>query len=791
MAIFHLHGQMIKRSAGRSAVACAAYRSGETLYDERLGKVFDYTRKHDVEESVILGPKGMPEWLRDREALWNAVEAAERTNGQPAREFDLALPIELVRANPRAAKELVTEWAFDMFVVHGLIADIAFHDMQSGNPHVHVLVTTRPLRSDACEFQEASHHVFGKKARHLNDRVNMDIWRWNWACAVNETLEVHGIDARIDHRSLAAQGITDREPGIHVGPEATAMWLERGIESDRWERNAIIWWQNEREWFEENARYVAFLDAEAAEERALDEQARSELAQREAFDDLAHRFLATRETALSGRRELLKRVGQRGHAAVTSSVSTQNAKVGEASAGLQREAADMLRPAITKFAAVGARLSHAAAGVDAAVQDRLEHSAQALGRLARRRWHQECHHLRGLSDRLDVVGKRLALAATRKHEQLTGDRQRLASWTERLDDSISGVLEAKELQSTRVGSRLSSAPPRLRELEQRLAALTSRAARTLDVSERSSRLATNADRMTRAVESALRYDRARLQSMAERLDERRPSLMTAVAGAARERIRSAAQGASSVVMIATGPARRAGQLAKSAANTLLASLRRAGAQVAAPPRAWEGEERVPMRETIAAHEGKPECDSEKTSEADVAQGHVAHTLALLEIFAMQGYLPVRRVDNRLSLHVEALPRHLSSIAGFSDHPRVRELLERDEGRRTEEMILFLGNAKEPVLSKGDRGAIVANLELFPPQLRPHVAAMIGSDPLLLEYARDFVKRQAAPAQTTPPCSPQTQALATQRRGPSEKAPAGADPYEVARAFHASEKGRGR
>lgn len=181
MAIFHLHGQLIKRSDGRSAVGCAAYRAGVALYDKRLEKEFDYTRKHTVEESTILGPPGTPSWLFDREALWNAVEGAERINGQPAREFDIALPIELARENLHAAKQLAKDWASHMFVAEGLIVDLAFHDMRGGNPHFHLMATTRTLRPHACEFQAGSPEVFDKKARHLNDRSYMEIWRASWA----------------------------------------------------------------------------------------------------------------------------------------------------------------------------------------------------------------------------------------------------------------------------------------------------------------------------------------------------------------------------------------------------------------------------------------------------------------------------------------------------------------------------------------------------------------------------------------------------------------------------------
>jgi MobA/MobL family len=269
MATFHLHGQVIKRSDGRSVVNAAAYRAGEALYDRRLGKEFDYTRKADVEESIILAPTHAATWMFDRELLWNAVEEAERRlNSQLAREFDIAIPIELARKNPKAAKKAVLRWATEMFLSQGLVIDISFHDMKKRNPHAHVMVTMRRVHPHAAEFDVGSRHAFEThKAKELNDRGYMDFWRECWAEIANEALAAEGIDARIDHRTLIEQGITDREPGIHVGPNANAM-AARGIGADRWVQNAIIWFVNEESYWEENRARLAWAEEiEAGRER--------------------------------------------------------------------------------------------------------------------------------------------------------------------------------------------------------------------------------------------------------------------------------------------------------------------------------------------------------------------------------------------------------------------------------------------------------------------------------------------------------------------------------------------
>ena len=72
MAIYHFSGTVISRSQGRSAVACAAYRSAEKLHDEKYDKDHDYTQKQDVAHAEIILPENAPSNLKDREALWNA-----------------------------------------------------------------------------------------------------------------------------------------------------------------------------------------------------------------------------------------------------------------------------------------------------------------------------------------------------------------------------------------------------------------------------------------------------------------------------------------------------------------------------------------------------------------------------------------------------------------------------------------------------------------------------------------------------------------------------------------------
>ncbi len=223
MATYHFSADVIARKKGQSVVASASYRSGTRLEDERIGKTFDYRARSGVLQTEIIAPDNTPDWMLDRERLWNAVEAAEkRKDAQLAREIEIALPHELSHEKRVA---LLREFVREGFVSKGMIADVAFHEPDregdQRNFHAHVLLTMRSLTSDG----------FGNKARDWNSTDQLEQWRESWANHVNRTLEREGIEARIDHRSLADQGL-DREPGLHLGWAASEM-LRRGRDSDR------------------------------------------------------------------------------------------------------------------------------------------------------------------------------------------------------------------------------------------------------------------------------------------------------------------------------------------------------------------------------------------------------------------------------------------------------------------------------------------------------------------------------------------------------------------------------
>jgi Ti-type conjugative transfer relaxase TraA len=244
MAIYHLHVKVIGRKSGSSAVASAAYRSGSRLRDERLDRSHDFSGKRGVIHSEVMLPENAPEAWRDRERLWNDVEAFEvRKDAQLAREVEFAIPREMSEAQ---GIELARDFVRGEFVDRGMIADLNVHwDMAEDGmpkPHAHVMLTMRQVNVNGDE------NGFGPKVRDWNRTEMVERWRERWAELANERLAELDIDARIDHRSLERQGIA-LEPQSQIGAAAkriesrgieSAGIEDRGIEADRAEMHREI-----------------------------------------------------------------------------------------------------------------------------------------------------------------------------------------------------------------------------------------------------------------------------------------------------------------------------------------------------------------------------------------------------------------------------------------------------------------------------------------------------------------------------------------------------------------------
>lgn len=223
MAIFHLDFKIVKRSEGMTSVAKAAYHARTRITDDRIGQVFDFSHRTDLHGHIILAPVSAPSRIvESSSALWNEVERVERqNNGQTARYFDVAIPVEL---NNNDKKKLVAEYCQKNFVDKGMIADIVFHDLDSKNPHAHVMLTLKTITAAG----------FGKKDRSWNDKKMMHQWRESWAAMSNSYLEDAGSKERIDHRSLRTQcahALTQAEEAFSA--EEKAFWLAKATETNR------------------------------------------------------------------------------------------------------------------------------------------------------------------------------------------------------------------------------------------------------------------------------------------------------------------------------------------------------------------------------------------------------------------------------------------------------------------------------------------------------------------------------------------------------------------------------
>lgn len=247
---------MIGRSSGRSAIAAAAYRSGTHLRNEETGLVHDFSKRKDVVYTNVLLPGHAPSDFQQRENLWHAVQVIEKgSRAQLCREVELALPKELGLAEQIACVE---QYVQSNFIEKGMCADVALHDKGDGNPHAHILLTTRSLKKDGTWAPKArKKYVLDENGDRIyqgkdksgrrqfksvkedyndwNKKETLEQWRSSWAETCNTYLSP---DKHIDHRSLSEQGL-ERIPMIHEGYVARQM-EQRGQKAERCEINREI-----------------------------------------------------------------------------------------------------------------------------------------------------------------------------------------------------------------------------------------------------------------------------------------------------------------------------------------------------------------------------------------------------------------------------------------------------------------------------------------------------------------------------------------------------------------------
>ena len=259
---FHFSVNIISRGKGKSAVASAAYISGEKIKNEWDGVTHDYTKKQGVISKEIFLPDHAPKEYKDRKTLWHSVELFEKnSNAQLARNFIISLPKELsIEEN----KKMIEEYIQTNFVKEGMIVDLAIHDENregNQNIHAHIMTIVRPINEDGTWGQkskkeyildEKGEKIFNKngkpKTRKVeltswNDKGNVEKWRENFSDLCNKYLAKNKIEKRVDHRSFKRQGIK-QIPTIHLGASASAM-ERKGIRTEKGDINREIKKQNE------------------------------------------------------------------------------------------------------------------------------------------------------------------------------------------------------------------------------------------------------------------------------------------------------------------------------------------------------------------------------------------------------------------------------------------------------------------------------------------------------------------------------------------------------------------
>lgn len=260
----NLHISTISRSGGRSSVgasayrsgtavtarsvvACASYRSGEMLKDDRYEKTHDFTRKENVLHSEIITPDGAPEWMKDRQSLWNGVEAGEkRKDAQLAKEIILTLPRNL---DLEQHKEVVRDFVKENLTSKGLVADFAIHSPEASdgdrNPHAHIMYTLRPVEDGK----------FGKKLSGYQDglldsKQCLQQMRHSYESILNNASQKAESEVRFDLRSLKEKGI-ERQPQPKIGPKVTHL-EKRGYETE--------WGKQVRQVLHENNARTAYAN---------------------------------------------------------------------------------------------------------------------------------------------------------------------------------------------------------------------------------------------------------------------------------------------------------------------------------------------------------------------------------------------------------------------------------------------------------------------------------------------------------------------------------------------------
>ena len=211
MSIYHLTVKMHSRAKNKKlhALRALAYRTGSRIVDPVTQHIYDSTSKsREVIHNATITPGFGPAWKDNPQDLWQHVHQSEkRKDAAIFREFECALPKEIADgASPEAWVRLIENFIRDQLTPHGALVTYAIHN-KPGNPHVHMMCTTRHWTADG----------FGSKNRALDTFKVLYGWRKSWADHCNTALQRAGRSERVTHKSFAELGL-QREATAHVGP---------------------------------------------------------------------------------------------------------------------------------------------------------------------------------------------------------------------------------------------------------------------------------------------------------------------------------------------------------------------------------------------------------------------------------------------------------------------------------------------------------------------------------------------------------------------------------------------
>ena len=289
MAILFGRVSNITRGSGGSAMKAAAYRSCSKLSLSVTDKetnitvdlVSDYSGKKGLAYSQIHAPENAPDWVYDRQSLWQRVEDVEtKENARLAGEYTMALPKEFtVEQNIALIKEFVEE----VFVSCGIVVDVNFHNDNPNNPHVHFLYVLRQLVEKTGGEIDFSNHRF----RELQSRAFIEgVIKEAHKNIQNKHLKQNGFEQKLEWGVANGQEATIHHGGIKevvarnqqiIFRNAQKIIADPTIVIDKLDHNKSVFSKEDIEKELEKSLLITLKNAPVSDQSALDIYIKNEL----------------------------------------------------------------------------------------------------------------------------------------------------------------------------------------------------------------------------------------------------------------------------------------------------------------------------------------------------------------------------------------------------------------------------------------------------------------------------------------------------------------------------------